>query len=54
MSSSPRVDMFLRAKQALRVHRDWPDEKLAEHCGIPAILIPDVITPARREVEQDG
>lgn len=45
--------MFLAAKRALRVHRDWTDEQLAEFLGIHALLIPDVITPARREIEQD-
>ena len=48
-----RTDMFLAAKRALRVHRDWTDEQLAEHIGISKVLIPDVIAPARREIEQD-
>jgi hypothetical protein len=48
-----RTDMFLAAKRALRVHRDWTDEQLAEHIGIHALLIPDVIAPARREIDQD-
>jgi hypothetical protein len=46
--------MFLRAKQVLRIHRDWTDEQVAEHCGIPRVLIPEILGPARREVEQDG
>ena len=49
-----RADMFLAAKRALRVHRAWTDEQVADYCGIPHMLIPDVIAPARREVEQDG
>lgn len=48
-----RTDMFLAAKRALRVHRDWTDEQLAEHIGMHKLLIPDVIAPARREIEQD-
>lgn len=50
---STRTDMFLAAKRMLRVHRDWTDEQLADNLAIPKILIPDVIVPARREVEQD-
>jgi hypothetical protein len=46
--------MFLAAKKALRIHRDWTDDQVAEHCGIPRVLIAEVIAPARREVEQDG
>jgi hypothetical protein len=48
-----RTDMFLAAKRALRVHRDWDDKQIAEHIGIHVMLIPDVIAPARREIEQD-
>jgi len=44
--------MFLRAKQALRAHRDWSDDQIAEQCAIPRALIEDIIVPARREVEQ--
>jgi hypothetical protein len=46
--------MFLLAKRTLRIHRDWSDDQVADHCGIPHVLIPDVIAPARREIEQDG
>jgi hypothetical protein len=52
--ASPRVDMFLLAKKTIRLHRDWSDKEVAEHLGIPEILIPETIGPARREVEQDG
>ena len=48
-----RTDMFLAAKKWLRVHRDWSDEQLAEHIGISKVLIPEVIVPARREIDQD-
>jgi hypothetical protein len=52
--ASTRVEWFLAAKKALRVHRDWTDEQLADHCGIPRAEIGTVIAPARREVEQDN
>jgi hypothetical protein len=48
-----RTDMFLAAKRAMRVHRDWDDEQVADFLGIHHLLIPDVIVPARREIEQD-
>lgn len=48
-----RTDMFLAAKRAMRVHRDWTDEQVADFLSIHRMLIPDVIAPARREIEQD-
>jgi hypothetical protein len=42
------------AKRTLRLHRDWTDEQVANYCGIPLVLIGDVIRPARQEVEQDN
>jgi hypothetical protein len=51
---SPRTDLFLAAKRVLRVHREWSDEQVAAHIGCPVLLAPDVIAPARTEVEQDG
>jgi hypothetical protein len=48
-----RTDMFLAAKRVLRVHPGWTDEQVAEHTGIPAVLIDETIGPARREVDQD-
>ena len=51
---SDKVAQFLRAKQILRLHRDWDDERVAEAAGIPKILIPEILGPARREVEQDA
>lgn len=48
-----RADMFLAAKRVIRVHRDWSDEQVADNTAIPRLLIPDVIPPARREIEQD-
>jgi hypothetical protein len=50
---STRTDLFLAAKRVLRVHRDWTDEQVAKRTGCPALLIPEVIAPARTEVEQD-
>jgi hypothetical protein len=51
---STRTDLFLAAKRVLRAHRDWTDEQVAEHIGCHPLLAPDVIAPARTEVEQDG
>jgi hypothetical protein len=48
-----RTDMFLAAKRLIRVHRDWDNEKVAENLGIAKILIPEVIVPARTEIDQD-
>jgi hypothetical protein len=52
--ASSRVEWFLAAKKALRVHRDWTDEQVADYCGIPRGVMDEVIAPARREIEQDG
>lgn len=52
--ASSRVEWFLLAKRTLRAHRDWTDEQVAEHCGIPKSEIDQVVRPARREVEGDG
>lgn len=52
--ASTRVEWFLAAKRTLRTHRDWTDEQVANHCGIPRAEIDTVILPARREVEQDN
>lgn len=52
--ASTRVEWFLSAKKALRAHRDWTDEQVAHHCGIPLAIIDEIIRPARQEVEQDG
>ena len=52
--ASQRVELFLRAKQTLRVHRDWTDDQVAEHVGIPRAMIAEIMRPARQEVEQDG
>jgi hypothetical protein len=51
---STRVDWFLAAKKALRAHRDWTNEQVANYCGIPRGEIDTVIRPARQEVEQDN
>jgi hypothetical protein len=51
--ASTRVEWFLAAKRVIRVHRDWTDQQVGEHCGIPASEFAAVIGPARREVEQD-
>lgn len=51
---SDKVALFLRAKQVLRQHRDWDDRQVAEHAGVPPVLIDEIVTPARREVDQDG
>lgn len=50
---STRVEWFLAAKRVIRVHRDWGDRQVGEHCGIPASEYDSVIRPARTEVEQD-
>jgi hypothetical protein len=50
---SSRVEWFLAAKRTIRVHRDWDDQRVAEHCGIPRAEIDAVVRPARVEVEQD-
>lgn len=52
--ASTRVEWFLAAKKALRVHPGYTDEQVADHCGIPHAVIDEVVAPARREVEQDG
>lgn len=51
--ASTRVEWFLAAKRTIRNHRDWTDEQVGEHCGIPAAEFDSVIRPARVEVEQD-
>jgi hypothetical protein len=51
--ASTRVEWFLAAKKALRAHRDWTDEQVANHCGIPLAVAGEIIRPARQEVEQD-
>jgi hypothetical protein len=52
--ASTRVEWFLAAKRALRQHRDWTDEQVANYCGIPLAMADEVIRPARQEVEQDN
>lgn len=52
--ASTRVEWFLAAKRALRAHRDWTDEQVADNCGMPRIMIDEIVRPARQEVEQDG
>jgi DNA-directed RNA polymerase specialized sigma24 family protein len=47
------VEWFLAAKKALRAHRDWSDEQVASHCGIPLAVADEIIRPARQEIEQD-
>jgi hypothetical protein len=51
--ASTRVEWFLAAKRTIRLHRDWSDQQVGEHCGIPAAEYSSVIRPARTEVEQD-
>jgi hypothetical protein len=51
--ASTRVEWFLAAKKALRAHRDWTDEQVANHCGIPLAVTDEIIRPARQEIEQD-
>lgn len=51
--ASTRVEWFLAAKKALRAHRDWSDEQVANYCGIPLAAMDEIIHPARQEVEQD-
>lgn len=51
--ASTRVEWFLAAKKALRAHREWTDEQVANHCGVPLAVTDEIIGPARREVEQD-
>lgn len=51
---STRTDLFLAAKWVLRLHREWSDEQVAEHIGCHPLLAPEIIAPARIEVEQDG
>jgi hypothetical protein len=51
--ASTRVEWFLAAKKALRAHRDWTDEQVANHCGIPRAVTDEIIRPARQEIEQD-
>jgi hypothetical protein len=52
--ASTRVEWFLAAKKALRAHRDWTDEQVANHCGIPLAVMDEIIRPARQEIEGDG
>ena len=52
--ASQRVEWFLAAKKALRVHPDWTDEQVANYCGIPLAVAEEVIAPARQETEQDS
>jgi hypothetical protein len=54
--ASTRVEWFLAAKRALRLHRDWSNEQVANYCGIPLAEADEagIIATARREVEQDN
>jgi hypothetical protein len=54
--ASTRVEWFLGAKKALRAHRDWTNEQVANYCGIPLAEAGEVgiIATARREIDSDG
>jgi hypothetical protein len=43
-------DGFQAANRVIRQHTDWPDEQVAEVCGIrDPWLIAQTVVPARRE-----
>jgi hypothetical protein len=54
--ASTRVEWFLAAKKALRAHRDWTNEQVANYTGIPLAEAGEIgiISTARQEIEQDG
>jgi len=52
--ASQKVEWFLAAKKAMRLHPDWDDEKVAEYCGIPKASLDETVAPARREINADG
>ena len=47
-----RAEQFLAAKQALRAHPDWDDEKVAEEIGVKLVDTPGLATirAARRDL----
>jgi len=47
-----RAEQFLAAKQALRAHPDWDDEKVAEEIDVKPADIPGLATirAARRDL----
>ena len=51
---SQKVSWFLAAKAAMRLHRDWDNDQIAEYCGIPRASIDETVVPARREIDADG
>ena len=52
--ASQKVEWFLAAKKAMRIHRDWDNDRVAEFCGIPASAVDETVVPARREIDADG
>ena len=47
-------DQFVRAKQVLRQHPDWSDERVAESLGIHNFDIVRTVAVARQELVQTG
>jgi hypothetical protein len=52
--ASQKVEWFLAAKKAMRLHPDYDNEQIADHCGIPKAAIDETVAPARREIDADG
>ena len=52
--ASQKVEWFLAAKKAIRMHPDWDNERIAGHCGIPEASLDETVIPARRDIEADG
>jgi hypothetical protein len=50
VSIGTRTDLFLKAKQALRLHRDWTDEQVAEWLGLKGPEL-ELVTEARKDLE---
>lgn len=49
-----KAQMFLRAKQVIRLHPDWSDEKVAEQAQLPRGTEAEIIRTARADLAADS
>jgi hypothetical protein len=47
-----KYELFTRARQVIKVHPDWDDEKVAEHVGAKLAEL-DIIREARKDAMAD-